>query len=480
MRANVLFIGLIACGTTSSLPSSDDADGSVVATPFAEQPDTSEGLTNVSADLDALLENGALQGACDAYWANPDDSRQKLLCGKSMFFDEGFGTIGIPEAIVDFMGTELEAEIGTAFTGYGMIEDPRQPGRPLGLGPGAPLDGTPTLAMTCASCHFAQLPDGRYAVGAPNTAYDYGTHMLALTLVPGAAAPDFDRGAHHPDAVAAVAPLLDRVSSDTLLQMRLGLALLPLMNIDAVGMDRETEGFHAAWKPGTMDFAIAPLPIDDEVHTVSKIGALYSIPSREEEQASGMPHAMLAWTGNARSLEDFLRGFVTIGNGDHATWNEDTLEPLAAYIYSLRAPVNPSLDADAAARGETAFGEAGCADCHSGPRGGGTRLYDYEEVGTDAAMMLWGDADLDGTPCCDMDDGVTTFDHQVKSPRLVGLWAMERFLHNGSVESLDALLCLDGARPTIEEEPFSDRGHLYGCDLDDGTRRDLVAFLESH
>jgi hypothetical protein len=50
--------------------------------PFAPQPDTSEGLTNVSSDLMALLEGGSLRGACDAYWAAVDagtDTRRTPL-----------------------------------------------------------------------------------------------------------------------------------------------------------------------------------------------------------------------------------------------------------------------------------------------------------------------------------------------------------------------------------------------------------------
>ena len=78
--------------------------------PFRAQPDTSEGLTNTSANLEALLEGGALPGACAAWEADPTDRRKKLLCGKSMFFYEGFGTIGVPTALYDFFGTDARGD----------------------------------------------------------------------------------------------------------------------------------------------------------------------------------------------------------------------------------------------------------------------------------------------------------------------------------------------------------------------------------
>ncbi|MCA9774767.1 MAG: hypothetical protein KC466_20270, partial [Myxococcales bacterium] len=72
--------------------------------PFAPQADSSEGLTNASADLWEVLEGGALRGACDVYEAaraqGTATRRARLLCGKEMYFHEGFGTLGVPTALV--------------------------------------------------------------------------------------------------------------------------------------------------------------------------------------------------------------------------------------------------------------------------------------------------------------------------------------------------------------------------------------------
>jgi hypothetical protein len=450
--------------------------------PFAPQPDLSEGLVNTSADLGALLEHGALAGACAASRAAHDDRRLLLLCGKSMFFYEGFGTIGIPEALVDAIPAHFEDQVGPAFSAYGLIPDPTSPqGRALGFAPGAPLEGVPTLALTCAACHLGVLPDGRYAVGAPNHDYRYGDHMLSILLAPAAASPTFDPADHHPDAIRAVQGILDALEGDLWLQVQLGIDLLPLLGIlnATAPMSVETEGHYAHWLSGTMDFLIAPLPVDDGVHTVSKTSALWGFPTADEQGASGMPHAMLAWTGSGHSLDDFLAGFVTIGGGDPAWQDPAALAPLREYLLSLTPPAPPAGDPAAIVRGEAVFAEAGCLDCHAGPRGGGDRVYPFDEIGTDDALARWGDPALSGVLCCGMDDGVTAPTHGVKSPRLVGLWAMGRFLHNGSVRTLDELLCL-APRSENPVDAFGSQGHGFGCALGEGERRDLVAFLNAH
>lgn len=468
----------------SSSPSADASPEPPPADPFAPMPDRDGDLTNVSADLEALLEHGALEGACDAWRADREDRRKMLLCGKSMFFYESFGTLGIPRPLIEFLLESFPDQVGPAFQQYGMIPDPTsEAGLPLGLAPGAPFGDVESLAFTCAGCHFGQLPDGRYAVGAANHQYDYGGHMLAVLLFPQLAIPGADPADHDPSAVARVQPLLDVYNDSTALQLEFFAKMAPLLTDGGGGgmpsLTPEQERQYASWKLGTMDFTMAPLPLDDQVHTVSKIISLFGLPNQEEIQEAGMDHAMLSWAGNARSTMEFVEGFVVIGEGE-ATWTEEELRPLVAYVESLAPPApEPMPEADAVARGEEVFFDAGCADCHGGPRGSGTTLYEFDEIGTDDAMAAWMDPDLDGEPCCGV-EMEHPLSHQIKSPRLVGLWAMERFLHNGSVESLEDLLCEGGSRPTVTEEPYGDGGHLYGCDLPAPDKSDLAAFLRAH
>jgi mono/diheme cytochrome c family protein len=456
-----ILVVLLVAGCANAPPKGGD--------PLAQPPSAST-LTDVGADLDAVLEHGALQGACDRWRAG--DASERLRCGKEMFFYESFGTGGVPTVLAQFLIDNFPDDIGPGFARLGMIADPSSATHlPLGLAPTAKLGGSvDAVAFTCASCHFARLPDGRYAVGAPNHAYAYGRQILALVLLPSLAIGASTSG-HDPAAVAAVQPLLDRVAADASLKNALLADLLPLVGA-AGGMptlSSADEHHYASWLSGTMDFLIAPLPVDDHVHTVSKISALWSIAAPSEAD-----DAQLGWTGGTRSVADFLTGFVLVGGGDTKAWTSDALGPLADYVLSLRAPANPSPpDTAAVERGRAAFFADGCADCHGGPRGMGPRLYDFGEIGTDDAMAAWARSGIPaGAPFA-----VTG---KLKAPRLVGTWAMSRFLHDGALPSLESLFCL-GPRPsaTPPDTARGSGGHDMTCKLPGSDARDLIAYLRA-
>lgn len=477
---------LTSCGGASTEQPGQDAaapDAPVVnGDPFAPQPDESEGLTNTSADLDALLEHGALAGACDRYRGGQTDRKTMLLCGKWMYFYETFGTFGVPAVLAKFMVKNFPAEIGPGFTKLGLVEDPGSADDlPLGLAPTAPINGNvEAVAFTCASCHFGQLPDGRYAVGAPNHRYDYGTHILALTVAPMVGTGLGQASAHDAAAIAKVQPVLDRLASDGALKTKFLLALAPLASISMPAMTQATEHAYATWPKGTLDFMMAPLPVDDGAHTVSKMIGLWGIPRPAEVTASGMSSAMLAWTGDALSLDEFVKGFATLGGSAPPT--DAQMRPLLEYIYSLRAPANPNPPAAAlVSQGEELYASKGCKTCHQGPRGSGLKPYTFAEVGTDPAMARWADPDLSGTACCGLPIMPGQLTHGVKSPRLVGTWALGKFLHNGALSSLDELFCLGGGRPPVGSEPMRTDGHAYTCDgLTEDQKRALMAYLLAH
>src|SRR4051794_31437888 len=124
---------MLACGsgTSADPPVGANDDGKDPLTPLA---DDSRGLTNVSADLDAILERGALAGACQRYHAGATDEKSRLLCGKSMFFYESFGTGGVPASLVQFLTQGFPTLIGRGFAKLGMVPDPTSTdGYPLGL-----------------------------------------------------------------------------------------------------------------------------------------------------------------------------------------------------------------------------------------------------------------------------------------------------------------------------------------------------------
>jgi len=479
-----MFVVLVACreGPGDAV----DADAAVTAPvdPFTPQAEPTSGLTDVSADLTKVLEGGALAMACETYAAAPGDREAMMRCGKAMFFYEGFSTSGVPAALVDWLLESFPGETGPGFANLGMIPDPfSSSGYPLGLAPGAPLGEAPTLAFTCASCHFARMPDGRYAVGAPNHDLAYGRLNLMLALTPMMAVPGADDSAHDPEALAVIQPLRDRMAADATIQLSFFTAAWPLLTSGTAlpTFSATSERWYARWRSGTMDFFIEPLPFDDQVHTVSKISALWGIPSASELAGGNIDSAMLGWTGGTSSLENFVHSFVDLGGGDVSQWPSGRLAPLAEYVRSLRAPpplVNAS--ADQLARGRDVY-VAACQECHDGPRGMGRRIYGFDEIGSDDAIQWWADGpDHDGEPCCGLRfPAGDTITHGIKSPRLVGLSHMRRFLHNGSLDSLEQLLCL-AARPGTVELAFASVGHEMGCELTAVDRQLLIQYLRAH
>jgi hypothetical protein len=426
--------------------------------PLARLPATGSS-TDVSLDLDAVLEHGRLKDACHP-------PRDRLLCGKSMFFYETFGTAGLPRSLVDFLVEGFPDQVGPGFEKLGMVKDPES-NLPLGMAatPGA----VESLAFTCASCHFARLPDGRYAVGAPNHAYEYGKQNLSIALFPSVAL--MGPAGHDPSAVAVIQPLLDHYQEDPSLQQKLRAAVLPLAGagVSPPPFPAEAEAHYASWASGTMDFVIEPLPFNDGVHTVSKIPALWELPEADEIASSGMQSAMLGWTGSTVSLMRFCEGFVAFGGGAIADWPDEKLAPLVEYVYSLRRPSIHESDG--------ALFMKHCGSCHDGPRGSGKRVYSYDEIGTDRALAKWLNPGDDGSPCCGIPADSLT--RGIKSPRLVGLSFAKRFLHNGSLDSLEQLLCLE-ERPAQRQEPFGDDGHRFGCDLPESDRRAIIDYLRAH
>ena len=167
---------------------------------------------------------------------------------------------------------------------------------------------------------------------------------------------------------------------------------------------------------------------------------------------------------------------MVVGGGPVEDWGPDELSPLREYIESLDAP-HPleSQDPLAVEEGWLVFESEGCIDCHGGARGSGTRVFEFDEVGTDPALAAWGDGDGDGVMCCDVEGNLTG---GVKAPRLTGLHALTRFLHNGSLTSLEQLLCVE-ERPPALQPPYANTGHEFGCGLPQADKTTLLQFLRA-
>ncbi len=88
---------------------------------------------------------------------------------------------------------------------------------------------------------------------------------------------------------------------------------------------------------------------------------------------------------------------MALSSGDKALYTPERLAPLRAYLLSLKAP-RPlqAPDPQLVSAGLRVFNERGCAACHNGPSHSSTRVFPFEEIGTDAALKRWADPDLTG------------------------------------------------------------------------------------
>lgn len=437
---------------------------------------------DVDTSLEAVLETARLQGACDRWNSGQRDEETKLLCGKWMFFYETFGTVGIPTRLLTFSQEWYQDYYGRGFENFGFVADPNSPeGFPLGLAETTGKSGSlETRAFTCASCHFGQMPDGRYAVGYGNMNLDYGRFIAGIGA-PLTLSINESSGDVHPDLRDELVPHVQAAKATdgyTLAMAGAGLELLGAGTTASLSIEEQAR--FLALPPGTMDFLTEPL-VDDGVWTVSRILSLWNIPTPEMRDEIGMEHAHLSWTGGATTLDSFISGFVAIGVADPAAWGPDRIEPLKAYLQSLRTPpLKRELPEESVELGARVFVEQGCQDCHAGPSGESLQAYGYDELGTDDAMRYIFNPDENGELCCGFEGGDDSYvvTDGIKAPRLTGLENQTRFLHNGSVESLRQLVCLD-ERPQDDNFAQASHGHVYGCDLEESDREHLVTYLLS-
>jgi hypothetical protein len=437
---------------------------------------------DVDLDLWAVLEPGVLNGACAAVDAGTADEATRLRCGKWMFFYETFGTVGIPQPLLDFLQKHYADYYGAGFSQMGFIPDPASTkGMPLGLyGPAGKLQGVNTAAFTCAACHFGRMPDGRYAAGYANHSLQYG-RFLAGIGAPMTLSTNANSDKVAPALRAELLPHVNAAKARSGTYMAemgwLGLQLTPVLlqgtNVDLTVAEQE---LFLELPGGTLDFMFKPL-LDDGYWTVSRAVALWNMPSASQRAAAGMPHEMLALNGGVPRLMDFLHGFVAIGVSKNE-WTDARLKPLEDYVRSLRAPAPLTPPDEGAVRaGARLFVQKGCLECHDGPTGESSRAYAFTEVGTDDAYAHLYNPDAAGNGCCNVPPEAIT--RGVKAPRMAGLFAQGGMLHNGSVRSLEQLFCLEPRNPTATPA-LTSKGHPQSCDgLTVAEKQSLMVYLRS-
>ena len=434
---------------------------------------TSPAPVNISDSLEEVLEFGKLASACAQYDANPEDRNLMLMCGKYYFFYDGLGTPGPPLPLLQVMANELPAHVGAGFERIGGILDPYSSDNlPVGFGAAPSYGSVEAKAFTCAACHFGKTEEGIYVTGLGNFELDYGKELLYMMLVPNVIVGFEDRAGlaekFGPEVAKSIEAVLTPLDLDAETQIRIS-ATINQMGIDIFTsggevapfvVSDETPYFWTTWAPGVLDFFTSPFP-DEGVHIPIRIPSLWEIPNSQDIKELGLRHAMLQAGGGGDSLENFVRGFIMTSGGDQADWSDDDIRPIVEYIYSLQHPqyteLRGALDTEKVEAGRALFDNEGCIDCHDGKSYGGKDIFYFGDetpnsrtLATDSTLQFFADPDQDFQICCDLTllDG-SELTHGLKAPHLTGIWAHRVFLHNGSVASLEELLCrmVQGLRP---------------------------------
>lgn len=167
---------------------------------------------------------------------------------------------------------------------------------------------------------------------------------------------------------------------------------------------------------------------------------------------------------------------------------DDTLYALALYLYSLKPPPNPHASDPQVPAGEQIFRREGCATCHTPP------LYTSNKL-----TLAQGFTPPDDVPATldilrvsvGTDPGLALKTRKgtgyYKVPSLKGVWYRGRYLHDGSVTSLEEMF-----NPARLDESFVPSGflppgakthavpgHEFGLRLPPAEKATLLAFLRS-
>jgi cytochrome c551/c552 len=171
-----------------------------------------------------------------------------------------------------------------------------------------------------------------------------------------------------------------------------------------------------------------------------------------------------------------------------ARFSDEALYALALYIYSLEPPPNPNpFDAKAQA-GQAIFAREGCGKCHTPPLYTSNKLTLAEGFKPPANKP----ASLDLFPISvGTDPGLALKTRKgtgyYKIPSLKGVWYRGRYLHDGSVATLEEMFNPGRLKDTHVPGGFiragattgAIKGHEFGLKLDAAEREQLIAFLRT-
>ncbi|NBO38720.1 hypothetical protein EBU99_09065 [bacterium] len=495
------FVG--ACGAQSSQ-----------GTLFSRVSD--EGHTvDVASSLVEILEYDSIQPACASYWemldeldnprsgSNPKRLREvEVKCGKWLFLNwETSGKMPLPEILFDAIERSWPERVGKDFEKLGFLPNPSDPAkRPLGIARSTTrYTGMPSVNVTCAACHVGQLPDGRYAVGAPNTQLHLSEFNL-MSYYPLYAAMHNNQREQLPTEIQSYYKELARTErrrvgggdhgidwsnmvfkySKLLHWLGIGPKGLPDAKFVVMPPERDLKSWLAG-RPGVFNPGAPMLTLQVQDVPNLSIPQLWGISGYESDYMAGRV-APLGQTTKYASLEKFVSSAFVYAFQDLSLVRPRHVRPLVAYLRQLKGPVSGEIqNPDLVQQGAHLFKQS-CATCHDGAAGESTQLFAANAVGTHPSLANPRENYIATTPIAKLIDDLSRelaaeLQPQpigIRSRRLRGIWARSNLMIDGSVADLSDLFCLKEKRLRTAS-PHQDLCDTFAI----SERESLLAYLKT-
>ena len=512
MRANAVLIFLFFMNFLMSSCGSQKIEGKLLS---RRSETTTTTTHDVGSSIAEILEYESIRPACDNYWAmldendnaipnsNPQHLRElEVKCGKWLFLGwETSGKMPLPEILFDAIERSWPDRVGKGFEKIGFLPNPSDPAkRPLGIARSTTrYTGMPSVNVTCAACHVGQLPDGRYAIGAPNTKLHLSEFNLMSYYPLYAAMHNKDRD-QLPTPVKSYYTQLERTErrrvsggdhgidwsnvvfhySKLLHWLRIGPKGLPDAEFVVMPPSRDLNSWLAG-RPGVFNPGAPMLTLQVQDVPNLSVPQLWGISGYESDFAAGQV-APLGQTTKYASLEKFVSSAFIYAYQDLSLIRPRHVRPLVTYLRQLEAPVSAEvLNPESVREGAHLFKQS-CATCHDGRAGESTKLFAASTVGTHPSLASPRENYVATTPIAKLIDNLSQQlsaelkpqPSGIRSRRLRGLWTRTNLMIDGSVEDLPDLFCLNGKRVRAES-PHQDLCQS----LNISEKESLSAFLKT-
>lgn len=438
---------------------------------------------DVGSNIKEVRELERIDGACKKFYklnkknnlnsGELAELREKfVLCGKEIFFKMASlkTDFGMPEKLTHALIDSFPEYTGKKLEKLGFLVDDsiKEEKWPLGfvnVKKSKPfsfksITSGKVQQVSCAACHVAKLPDNRIAVGAPNQKLDLGLFnaLGAYTfwrmdgssesnqrwdenLVKFYQSLDIKLKSRNKDNMISNIDYIKNLKLQDVFYRLLGEGVVPV----------ENQRTYLKGGPGVYALMSPMLNVPGKEYYVTppQIWGLEDFTKRNNKESKNT----LGFINEVFSLEEFIEQAIILSTHSKKYVKKKNISPLAKYISCLQAPVNNEMiKKEQFDEGAKIFNSS-CIGCHSNKNGNGQSIYLPESVNSPEIYFNLLDnlklEDRQSKKIMKIFDqlGITINVPKGIAPRrLDGIWVKDKLMHNGQVNGLDHLFCLNNMK----------------------------------